>query len=217
MQQSHHQGIFPGSTRFNPIHPVPEFTGSSRYCPRFAKIYLQSHHHGSLRFAPVDTRQPPSLINQDHPGGHPFHPGGHPVHPGQHMVHPGQHTVHYGSLRFITMPYGSSRSTHGSLRCRTVHYGNSDHPGQHQVHYGSLRFIQVNTRFFQVNSRFELSPRFDAGSTELSNMSHLLKFVPGLPKVIKGSSRLVTGHPGSSRSTPGSSRLVNLGYNRDEP
>ena len=33
-------------------------------------------------------------------------------------------------------------------------------------------------------------------------MSHLLKFVPGLPKVIQGSSRLVTGHPGSPRSTP---------------
>ena len=45
--------------RFNPVHPGPEFAGLSRYCPRFAKIYLQSHHHGSLRFAPVDTRQHP--------------------------------------------------------------------------------------------------------------------------------------------------------------
>ena len=51
--------VQPGSTRFNPVHPGPEFAGSSRYCPRYAKIYLQSHHHGSLRFAPVDTRQHP--------------------------------------------------------------------------------------------------------------------------------------------------------------
>ena len=118
------------------------------------------------RFIPVDT------------GSSRLTYGGHPV-------HPGQHTVHYGSLRFITVPYGSLRFipvntplitvNYGSLRCLTVYYGNSDHPGQHQVHYGSIRFIPVHTRFFQVNTRFEFSPRFDAGSTELSNMSHLLK------------------------------------------
>ena len=170
MQQSHHQGIFPGSTWFNPVHPGPEFAGSSRYCPRFTKIYLQSHHHGSLRFAPVDTRQPPGLINQDHPGGHPFHPGGHPVHPGQHTVNPGQHTVHYGSLRFITMPYGSLRFIPVNTRFIAVHYG-------------IVRFITgivtipVNTRFITVHYG---SSRSTPGS---SRSTAGLNFLPGLMPV----------------------------------
>ena len=125
--------------------------------------------------------------------------------------------VHYGALRFITVHPSQHTVNYGILRCPTVHYGNNDHPGQHQIHYGSLRLIPVHTRFFQVNTRFEFSPRFDAGSTELSSMSHLLKFVPGLPKVIQGSSRLVTGHPGSSQSTPGSSRFLPVGELGVEP
>ena len=225
MQQSHHQGIFHGSTRFNPVQP-----GSPRYrvcpfIPVLSPVRKNIFAVPSSRFitvCPGRHTSTPGLINQDHPGGHPFHPGGHPVHPGQHTVHYGSlwstHgslrfipvntrfiTVPYSSLRCLTVHYCSFRSTHGSLRfitvlygslqCLTVHYGNNNHPGQHQIHYSSLRFIPVNTRFFQVNTRFELSPQFDAGSTKLSNMSHLLKFVPGLPKVIQGSSRLVTGHP----------------------
>ena len=235
--------------RFNPVHPGPDRV--CRFVPVLSPVPKNIFAVPSSRFitvCPGRHTSTPGLINQDHPGGHPFHPGGHPfhpgghpvhpgsswstygghpVHPGQHTVHPGQHMVHYCSLRFITMPYGSLRFipvntrfimvNYGSLRYPTVHYGNSDHPGQHQVHYGSLRFIPVNTRFFQVNTRFEFSPRFDAGSTELSNMSYLLKFVPGLPKVIQGSSRLDTGHSGSSRSTPGSSRFLPVGEPGVEP
>ena len=114
---------------FSPVQPGPEFAGSSRYCPRFTKIYLQSPSSRFITVCPGRHTSTPGLINQDHPGGHPFHPGGHPV-------QPGQHTVHYSSLRsthswlqFLTVHSGQ----------HTVHYGNSDHPGQHQVHYGSSR------------------------------------------------------------------------------
>ena len=220
---------------FSPVQPGSPRSRVCRFVPVLSPVRKNIFAVPSrfITVCPGRHTSTPGLINQDHLGGHPFHPGGHPVHPGRHPVHPGQHTVDtrfipvntrfipvntwfitvpYGSLRCFTVYYGSSWSTHGSLRLITVHYGNSDHPSQHQVHYGSLRFIPVNTRFFQVNTRFEFSPRFDAGS------SHLLKFVPGLPKIIQGSFRLVTGHPSSSRSTPGShpvhpgsSRLVNRG------
>ena len=161
---------------FSPVQPSSPRSRVCRFVPVLSPVRKNIFAVPSSRFitvCPGRHTSTPGLINQDHPGGHSVHPGQHTVHPGQHTVHPGQHTVHYGSLRFIMVPYGSSRSTHGSSRSTP----------------GSLRFIPVNTRFFQVNTRFEFSPRFDAGSTELSNMSHLLKFVPGLLKVIQGSSR----------------------------
>ena len=137
--------------------------------------------------------------------------------------------------------HGSSRSTHGSLRFLTVPYGSLRFIPVNTrfitVHYGALRFITgivtipVNTRFITVHYGSSRStpgssrstrglnflPRFDAGSTELSNMSHFFKFVPGLSKVIQGSSWLVTGHPGSSLPTPGSSRFLPVGEPGVEP
>ena len=219
---------------FSPVQPGSPRSRVCRFVPVLSPVRKNIFAVPSSLFitvCPCRHTSTPGLINQDQTGGHPFHPGGHPVHPSGHPVHPGQHTVdtrfipvntrfitvHYGALRFIPVNTRFITVNYGSLQCPTVHYGNSDHPGQHQVHYGSLRFIPVNTRFFQVNTRFEFSPRFDAGSTELSNMSHLLKFVPGLPMVIQGSSRLITGHPGSSRSTPGSSRFFPVGEPGVEP
>ena len=221
MQQSHHQGIFPGSPR----------SRVCRFVPVLSPVRKNIFAVPSSRFITVGPGRhtsTPGLINQDHPGGQPFHPGGHPVHPGRHPVHPGQHTVDtrfipvntrfitvpYGSLRCLMVHYGSSRSTHGSLRLITVHYGNSDHPGEHQVYYGSLRFIPVNTRFFQVNTRFEFSPRFDAGSTELCRYFPRFNPVHHGPE-FAGSSRycprlakiyLQSHHHGSLRFAPVNTR-----------
>ena len=234
MQQSHHQGIFPGSTRFNPVQSLPVRPG---IVPVRKHIFAVPSSRFITVF-PGGHTSTPGLINQDHPGGHPVHPGGHPVHHGQHTVdtrfipvdtkfipvntlfitvpygslrfltvHYGALrflTVHYGALRFITVHPGQHTVNYGSLRCLTVHYGNSDHPGQHQVHYGSLRFIPVNTRFFQVNTRFEFSPRFDAGSTDLSkHVSSFKMCSPVYPRLFKVS-------PGWSRVEPGWTVMVGL-------
>ena len=191
MQQSHHQGIFPGSTRSRVCRFVPVL---STVCKNIFAV-------PSSRFitvCPGRHMSTPGLINQDHPGGHPFHPGGHPVHPsghpvnirwtpvppGEHTVHPGQHTVHYGFLRFITVHYGShygsSRSTHGSLRFITVHYGSLRFI---TVHYGALRFITgivtipVNTRFITVHYGSSWSTHGSSRSTPGLN------FLPGLMPV----------------------------------
>ena len=151
MQQSHHQGIFPGLTRFTPVQSLPVrpgiVPGSQKYIcspiitvhyglPRSTHVNTRSNKSGSSRWTPVSSRWTP--------GSSRWTPGSSRSTYGGHTVHPGQHTVHYGSLRFITVHYGSSRSTHCSLRCLTVHYG-------------ALRFITgivtilVNTRFITVH------------------------------------------------------------------
>ena len=113
MQQSHHQGIFPGSTRFTPVQSLPVrpgiVPGSQKYIcspiitvhyglPRSTHVNTRSNISGSSRWTPVSSRWTPGSSRSTY-GGHP--------------VHPGQHTVNYGALRCLTVHYGSSRSTHG--------------------------------------------------------------------------------------------------------
>ena len=92
MQQSHHHGIFPGSTR----------SRVCRFVPVLSPVRKNIFAVPSSRFitvCPGRHTSTPGLINQDHPG---------------------QHTVPYGSLRCLMVHCGSSRSTHGSLRLITV-------------------------------------------------------------------------------------------------
>ena len=140
--------------RFNPVQSLPVcpgiVPGSQKYiCSPIITVY-----YGLPRSTHVNT----GLINQDHPGGYLVNPGGHPVHPGQHTV----------DTRFIPVNTWFITVHYGSLQCLTVHYGNSDHPGQHQVHYGSSRSTPVSSR---STPGLNFLPGFDAGLTELSNMS----------------------------------------------
>ena len=116
MQQSHHQGIFHGSTRFTPVQSLPVRPGIVPGSQKYICSPIMTVHYGLPRSTHVNTRSNKSGSSQ-------FHPGGHPVHPGQHTVDTRFIPV---NTRLITVPYGS-------LRCLTVH------PGQHTVHYGSLR------------------------------------------------------------------------------
>ena len=194
MQQSHHQGIFPGSTRFAPVQslpvrPVLSPVQQKYICSPIITVHYGLHQSthvntwfnksGSSQWTPVSSRWIPGSSRWT-PGSSRSTYGGHPVHPGQHTVHPGQHTVHYGSSRST---HSSSRSTHGSLRFITVHYGSlrclTVHYGSSRsthgslwlitVHYGALRFI-MRIVTIPVNTRF------------------------------------ITVHYGSSRPTPSSSR-----------
>ena len=149
MQQSHHQGIFPGSTRFTLVQSLPVrpgiVPGSQKYIcspiitvhyglSRSTHVNTLSNKSGSTRWTPVSSRWTPGSSRWA-PGSSRSTYGGHPVHLGQ-----GQHTVHYGSLRFLTVHYGALRFipvntqfitvNYGSLRYRTVHFWNSKHPGQ---------------------------------------------------------------------------------------
>ena len=134
MQQSHHQGIFPGSPR----------SRVCRFVPVLSPVRKNIFAVPSSRFitvCPGRHTSTPGLINQDHPGGHPVHPGGHPVYPGQHTVDTRFIPV---NTRFITVPYGSLRFIPVNTRLITVHYG-------------ALRFITgivtitVKTRFITVH------------------------------------------------------------------
>ena len=128
MQQSHHQGIFPGSPRSRVCRFVPVLSPVRKNIfavPSSRFITVRPGRHTST----------PGLINQDHPGGHPVHPGGHPVHPGQHTVDTRFILV---NTRFITVHYGALRFIPVNTRFITVHYG-------------ALRFIPVNTRLITVH------------------------------------------------------------------
>ena len=143
MQQSHHQGIFPGSTRFTLVQSLPVrpgiVPGSQKYiCSPITTVHYglpQSTHvntpykSGSSRWTPVSSRWTP------------VHPGGHPVHPGQHTVDTRFIPVNTRFIPvntwFITVPYGSLRLIPVNTRLITVHYG-------------ALRFIPVNTWFITV-------------------------------------------------------------------
>ena len=161
MQQSHHQGIFPGSTRFTQVQSLPVrpgiVPGSQKYIcspiitvhyglPRSTHVNTRSNKSGSPRWTPVSSRWTPPGSSRSTYGGHP--------------VHPGQHTVHYGSLRFIP------------LNTRFI-----------TVNYGALRFITgivtipVNTRFITVHYS---SSRSTPGS---SRSTPGLNFLPGLMPV----------------------------------
>ena len=173
----HHQGIFPGSTRFTPVQSLPVrpgiVPGSQKYIcspiitvhyglPRSTHVNTQSNKSGSSRWTPVLSRW--TLVSSRWtPGSSRSTYGGHPV-------HPGQHTVRYGSLRFNTVPYGSLRFIPVNTRLITVHYS-------------SLRFITgivtipVNTRFITVHYGSSRSTPASSRSTPGLN------FLPGLMPV----------------------------------
>ena len=138
MQQSHHQGIFPGSTQ----------SRVCRFVPVLSPVRKNIFAVPSSRFitvCPGRHTSTPGLINHDHPGGHPVHPGQHTVDtrfiPVNIRWTPGSSRSTYGGHPVnIRWTPGSYRSTHGSLRCLTVPYGSlrclTVHPGQHTVNYG---------------------------------------------------------------------------------
>ena len=193
MQQSHHQGIFPDSTRFTAVQSLlvrPGIVpGSPKYIcsiiitvhyglPRSTHVNTRSNKSGSSRWTPVSSRWTPGSSRSTY--------GGHPVHPGQQTVHPSQHMVHYGSLQFIPVNTRFITVHYGALRFTTVHPGQHPVlPGQHQVWIFSPVWCRFD-RIIKHVSSFKICSRSTQGYS---------RFVP-------------VGH-GSSRSTPGSSRLVN--------
>ena len=164
MQQSHHQGIFTGSTRFTPVQNLPVRPG---IVPGSQKYIFAVPSSRFITVCPGRHTSTPGLINQDHPGGHPFHPGGHPVHPGDTRFIPVNTRFIPVNTRFITVPYGSLR-----VNTRFI-----------TVPYGALRFITgiltipVNTRFITVHYGSSRSTPSSSRSTPGLN------FLPGLMPV----------------------------------